>query len=111
MTAYAVAHLRNVRMGSGIVAYLEAIDATLAPFGGHYIIHGGKPAVLEGNWQGDLVVLAFPDRRSAEDWYASEAYRRIQHFRTDNADGELIIVDGVDRGHRGADILSGLVAG
>ena len=41
MTAYAVAHMRRVTMGPAIVEYLERIDATLAPFGGHFIVHGG----------------------------------------------------------------------
>jgi hypothetical protein len=45
MTAYAVANLRNVRMGPAIIAYLQAIDATLAPFHGRFIIHGGDKTV------------------------------------------------------------------
>lgn len=110
MTAYAVAHLRNVRMGAGIVAYLEAIDATLKPFDGRFIIHGGKKTVLEGEWAGDLIVIAFPDRRSAEEWYASQAYDEIKHLRSDNSDGNVIIVDGVSGDHRATDVLSGLVA-
>jgi hypothetical protein len=30
MTHYAIANLTNVRMGAGIVEYLQTIDATLA---------------------------------------------------------------------------------
>jgi uncharacterized protein (DUF1330 family) len=33
--------MRRVTMGLAIVEYLERIDATLAPFGGHFIVHGG----------------------------------------------------------------------
>jgi uncharacterized protein (DUF1330 family) len=40
MTTYAIAHLRNVVMGPDIVAYVEAIDATLAPFAGRFLVHG-----------------------------------------------------------------------
>lgn len=36
MTSYAFGHLRNVKMGPDIVAYLETIDATLAPFQGRF---------------------------------------------------------------------------
>lgn len=107
MTAYAVAHLRDVRMGPEIVAYLERIDATLAPFGGRFIIHGGAKTVLEGDWPGDLIVVAFPDRASAEAWYASPAYQDILPLRRDNAQGDIVIVDGVDRDHRATDILAG----
>ena len=45
--AYGVALLQDVRMGPPIVEYLERIDATLAPYGGRFIVHGATPAVLE----------------------------------------------------------------
>ena len=54
--AYAVAHLRNVNMGPPIEEYLQRIDATLEPFGGRFLIHGGE---LEGTG-GDLAEA--PDR-------------------------------------------------
>ena len=107
MSAYAVAHLRKVDLGPEIVAYLEQIDATLAPFGGRFLIHGGEKTVLEGCWPGDLIVIAFPDRRKAHAWYASTAYQRILALRKDHAEGDVIIVDGVSPGHRATDILAG----
>lgn len=105
MTAYAVAHLRRVSMGPEIVEYLQKIDATLAPFGGRFVIHGGEKTVLEGSWQGDLIVIAFPDREGAEAWYASPAYRAILPLRRENADGDVILVDGIPGDHRAIDIL------
>ncbi len=107
MTAYAVAHLRTVAMGPPVVAYLAAIDATLAPFGGRYLVHGGTRTVLEGDWPGDLIVIAFPDRAAAEGWYASPAYRAILPLRRGHAEGDVVIVDGVAEGHRATDILPG----
>ena len=106
MPAYAVAHLREVTMGPEIVAYLERIDATLAPFGGRFLIHGGSVDVLEGDWSGDLIVIAFPDRERARAWYASPAYRAILRLRTGNARGEAVIVDGVPDDHRATDVLT-----
>jgi uncharacterized protein (DUF1330 family) len=98
-------------MGPAIVEYLERIDATLAPFGGRFLIHGSKVEVLEGNWAGDLIVIAFPDREAARSWYVSPAYREILPLRTDNSEGEVILVDGVAEDHRASDILSGQKAG
>jgi len=74
MPAYAVAHLRNVIPGPDIVAYLERIDATLAPFGGRFLVHGGPVELLEGRRLGDLIIIAFPDRAQARQWYMSPAY-------------------------------------
>lgn len=105
MPAYAVAHLRNVVMGSEIVDYLERIDATLAPYQGRFLVHGGKVDVLEGHWPGDLIVIEFPDKEHARSWYASDAYQRILRLRTDNADGDVILADGVSASHRATDVL------
>ncbi|WP_010629886.1 DUF1330 domain-containing protein [Halomonas sp. KM-1] len=105
MTAYAIARLQDVTMGPEIVEYLEKIDATLTPYGGRYLIHGGNTEVLEGNWRGDTIMLGFPSLEQARAWYRSEAYRRILPLRTANAVGDVILVEGVEEGHRGIDIL------
>lgn len=106
MTAYAIAHLRNVALGPAITAYLERIDATLAPFGGRFLVHGGGKTILEGSWTGDLIVIGFPDRAAALGWYGSAAYQRILALRTDHAEGDVMIVDGVPPDHRATDILA-----
>ena len=85
MPAYAVAHMRQVAMGQPIVEYLERIDATLVPFGGRFIVHGGDVEVLEGSWPGALIVIEFPDRGQVRAWYDSQAYREIVALRTDNS--------------------------
>lgn len=107
MTAYAVGHLRQVNPGPEIVAYLEGIDATLEPFGGYFIIHGGTPERLEGDWRGDLIVIAFPDMATARAWYASPAYQAILQFRADHSVGEIFLIDGVPREHKATEVLAG----
>lgn len=105
MTAYAVARLRNVRMGPEIATYLAKIDATLAPFEGRFIIHGGPRIELEGSWSEDLIAIAFPDLATARAWYDSPAYREILPLRTANAAGDTILIEGVGPEHRAVDIL------
>ena len=61
--------------------------------------------MLEGDWRGDLIVVAFPDRQLASAWYASAAYQNIIRLRTDNSEGDVILVDGVSPEHRATDIL------
>jgi uncharacterized protein (DUF1330 family) len=106
MPAYAIGHLHDVVMGPEIVAYLERIDATLAPFEGRFLIHGGPVDVLEGEWRGDLVVIAFPDRERARSWYESQAYQDILPLRTRHAKGDVILIEGVGDEHRATDILT-----
>lgn len=105
MQTFAIGHLRDVTLSADIVAYLEHIDATLAPFGGRFVVHGGPATVLEGAWEGDLVVIGFPSRAAAEGWYASPAYREILPLRTRNAACDVILIDGVEGGHRATDVL------
>jgi len=105
MQAYAVAHMRRVTMGPAIVEYLERIDATLAPFGGRFIVHGGDFDLLEGSWPGHLIVIEFPGREQARAWYDSDAYQAIAALRTDNSDSDIILIDGVDQEHEATDVL------
>ena len=106
MTTYALAHLRNVAFGPEIIAYLEGIDATMEPFGGKFVLHGpGNKRVLEGDFSGDVIMLSFPNRKAAEDWYDSPAYRAILPLRTRNSDGDVLLIDGVEDDHKATDIL------
>jgi uncharacterized protein (DUF1330 family) len=105
LSAYAVAHMRHVTMGPAIAEYLQRIDATLAPFGGHFTVHGGEVDVVEGSWPGHLIVIEFPDRSLAHAWYNSDAYQGIVALRTDHSQSDIIVVDGVDSEHRATDLL------
>ncbi|MGN6467455.1 MAG: DUF1330 domain-containing protein [Rhizobiaceae bacterium] len=106
MVAYAVAHMRQVTMGPAIVEYLHRIDATLAPFDGRFLVHGGDLDLIEGAWPGHLIVIEFPDRERARAWYASPAYRAIIALRTDNSRSDVILVDRVAEPHRATDVLA-----
>ena len=106
MPAYAVAHLREVAMGSPIVEYLQRIDATLEPFAGRFLVHGGEVEVLEGAWPGHLIIIEFPDRERARAWYESSAYQEILPLRTNNSQGDVVFADGVPEGHRATDVLA-----
>ena len=105
MTAYAVAHMRHATMGPQIVEYLEKIDATLEPFGGRFLVHGGDVEVIENDWPGHLIVIEFPDRERVREWYRSPAYQQILALRTGNSESAVVFVDGVDHPHKATDVL------
>jgi uncharacterized protein (DUF1330 family) len=110
MSAYAVAILKEVELGPDIAEYLRRIDSTLEPFDGRFLIHGGAPDTPEGAWEGDLIVIGFPDVDRARAWYRSDAYQEILPLRTANSQGQAILIDGVDADHRATDVLDGVVA-
>ena len=106
MAGYAVGHLHEVELGPQIVAYLERIDATLAPYGGRFVIHGAKADVREGDWSGDLIVIEFPDLDRARAWYESPAYQEILPLRAEHSRGNILLVDGTDADHAATDVLA-----
>ncbi|HYF60257.1 MAG TPA: DUF1330 domain-containing protein [Burkholderiaceae bacterium] len=105
MPAYAIAHLRSIDFNEDIAEYLRRIDATLPPFGGRFLVHGRRPIPLEGEFEGDLVIVAFDSLERARAWYASPAYQAILPLRTRNARGETFLVEGVPPDYRAAGLL------
>lgn len=106
MKGYAIGILNDVDMGPPVVEYLERIDSTLAPYGGRFIVHGGPADVREGANPGDVIIIEFPDRVHAAQWYESPAYQAILPLRTDNSVGTVLLIDGVDDDHRATDVLA-----
>lgn len=105
MTTYAIGHLHEVELCDDIVEYLEKIDATLAPFGGRFILHGGPVEKLEGRFCGDLIAIEFADRDTARAWYRSAAYQAILPLRTRHARGDVFLIDQVAQPHRATEVL------
>src|SRR5262245_8076564 len=107
MSAYGIAHMRQVSFGPPIVEYLRRSDATLRPFGGRFIVHGGEVQVLEGSWPGVAIVIEFPDLAAARGWYRSSAYQESLRLPTDHSYIDITLLDGVGMDHVATDVLRG----
>ncbi|MEY9848200.1 DUF1330 domain-containing protein [Streptacidiphilus sp. MAP5-3] len=108
MTAYALALVHSVEFGPDIVDYLRRIDATLDPFGGRFLIHGGNVEAFEGTWDDirDVILIEFPDEDNLRAWHASPAYQEILPLRTRHMNADAAFVAGVPSGYRGVDSLA-----
>jgi uncharacterized protein (DUF1330 family) len=94
MKAYVIA-AETVNDPAMFDLYRKQVPATLLPFGGQFVVRGGNRTVLEGAWQHPrLVIIEFPSRAAAEDWYTSAEYRKIITLRHESSAGNLIIADG-----------------
>jgi uncharacterized protein (DUF1330 family) len=94
MKAYVIA-AETVNDPAMFDLYRREVAATLVPFGGQFVVRGGNLTVLEGEWPHPrLVIIAFPSRAAAEDWYNSAEYRKIIALRHESSAGNLIIADG-----------------
>ena len=74
MPAYVVAMI-NVHDPETYRKYTERTPATVKKHGGRFVTRGGAVTALEGDgFDGRMVILEFPDRASAEAWYADPEY-------------------------------------
>ena len=77
--------------------YREAAAPNIASAGGRYVVRGGNPEVLEGEPPTKrTVILEFPSRQAALDWYHSDAYQEIRALREDSARATIYVVDEVE---------------
>lgn len=106
MTAYAVAYMHDVDFNAEIIEYLERIDETLAPFGGKFLVHGGRQLAKEGPTNAVVVVLEFPEYQAVLDWYDSPAYQEILPLRLKNAIGGAVLAQGCGDNHKSVDLLA-----
>jgi uncharacterized protein (DUF1330 family) len=76
--------------------YREEAPKTLTPFGGRYLVVGGKVQAVEGEApKGYIVVIAFDSLEKARGWYYSPAYEAIKPIRQNSTKSRILIVDGV----------------
>ncbi|MET4103060.1 uncharacterized protein (DUF1330 family) [Roseovarius sp. MBR-78] len=94
MTAYIIGRI-TITNPQDYAAYAEQTVALAEKFGGRFLVKGGAQTVVEGNCPDRHVVIAFPDRQTALDWYHSEEYRRILPLALSASSRDLVIVDGI----------------
>jgi uncharacterized protein (DUF1330 family) len=70
--------------------------ASILAAGGRYLVRGGDIEVLEGEAPaGCTVVLEFPSKQAALDWYRSDEYTEIRKIREGAARARMYVVEGV----------------
>ncbi len=95
MAAYFIVQL-TVNDPETFETYRQQVPATIAKFGGEYIVRGGDMEVIEGEWPHPrCVVLKFPDAASARAWHGSEDYAGPMALRHSSAVSNAILVEGV----------------
>ena len=95
MPAYIIADV-TVTDPATMEEYRKRVPATLAPYGGRFIVRGGAHQTVEGDWKPNrLVVLEFPSLEQAKRWYDSEEYREPKAMRLRAGRTNLVMVEGV----------------
>lgn len=96
MAAYGIFDLREVTDTDKLEEYRRGVSQTVEEYGGRYIVLGGDPQVMEGDWQPRfLVLIEFPSVAQARLWYDSPEYRDLKALRHAAAKGDAVLVTGV----------------
>ena len=95
MAAYIIVDLTVTDLPT-MEEYRKQVPATVAKYGGRFLVRGGAHQTVEGDWKPDrVVVLEFPSMEQAKRWYDSEEYRAPKAMRLRAGRANLIMVEGV----------------
>ncbi|HET8531949.1 MAG TPA: DUF1330 domain-containing protein [Methylomirabilota bacterium] len=95
MPAYVIADVTVTDLPA-MEEYRKQVPATLAKYGGRFLVRGGAHQTVEGDWKpARLVVIEFPSLADAQRWYDSEEYRGPKALRMRAGRTNVLIVDGV----------------
>ncbi|WP_026954004.1 DUF1330 domain-containing protein [Algoriphagus vanfongensis] len=74
--------------------YKKLTPATIEAYGGKFVLRGNPVEVLEGEWEHDrLVMLEFPDKKSATDWYYSKEYQAAKEVRSKGSKAKFLVIE------------------
>jgi len=77
--------------------YRTKVPATIAAYGGRYLVRGGDPVRLEGDHpMHRFVVLEFDSPQRASDWYYSEQYGPVKALRLKSATTHAFLLIGTE---------------
>jgi uncharacterized protein (DUF1330 family) len=95
MPAYVISDL-EIRDPVAIETYRSLAAASIARYGGRYIVRGGAVEPLEGGWAPEaIVIIEFPSMDRAREWYRSPEYAEALAVRRTALERRLIFVEGV----------------
>lgn len=94
MVAYVLAEI-EITNPDGYREYTAIVPATIAKYGGRFLVRGGAAEVLEGDWpQRRRVLLEFPSMQAAKQWFDSPEYEKPKAMRQAASNGRLILMEG-----------------
>ena len=95
MAAYIVVQV-EVQDQATYGEYVKLVPASLAAYGGRFVVRGGKTETLEGSWNPPrFVMLEFESVEQAKKWWASPEYAPAKAMRQKSAKTEMLVVQGV----------------
>ena len=76
--------------------YMQAARPAYEKYGAKFIVRGGRFEAVEGKARGRHVVVEFESYDKAVVCYRSPEYQAAAKIRRENAEGDVMIVEGAD---------------
>lgn len=93
MVVHFIARLNNID-ADAMQGYQQPTAASIAAFGGRYLTSSDAITTLEGKPDCQrIVMLEFPDKKHAMDWYESDLYAPLLARRKAATDSHFILVE------------------
>jgi uncharacterized protein (DUF1330 family) len=81
----------------GIRPYSAAVESTFRPYGGKYVVRGGRTVSLEAEPLKRIIMIEFPSLQQAQAWYDSPEYGAIRPIRHRTAKSRAFLMEGMAR--------------
>lgn len=95
MTAFVILDI-EVTDPTGYEDYKKLAAPSLEPYGGKYVVRGGKVDNLEGDWSPTrIVMIQFESVEKGRAWINSPEYSKARALRHKYAVSKAIVVEGV----------------
>ena len=95
MSAYVIAEV-EITDPQLFAEYGRGVPASIAAYGGRYLVRGGNVETKEGSWTPKrVVILEFASMDQARKWYDSPEYRPLLGMRLKSANTKLFFIEGV----------------
>ena len=77
--------------------FAARVPEAVAAYGGRFIVRGGNPEAIEGDWAPDrLVIMEFESRSAASAFAASPEFAALAELRGRALKSRLLLAEGYD---------------
>ena len=96
MKTYLIAHI-EVTNPELMEKYRSEVPEIVAKYQGKYLVRGGDSKILEGDYfKHRIVLLEFPNKKCANDFYNSEDYAPLKMLRLEAGNNSSVLVEGIE---------------
>lgn len=95
MAAYIIAENLAIKDPEAFNEYRAGVAATVAKYGGKFLVRGGAVHPMEGDWKPGFVIIEFENAEKARAWHDSAEYAPLIALRQRTADTRMTLVEGV----------------